>query len=248
MIASDTGPLAQEIIVDIASYPTEKIARTSHDYRPLVLGFANLGALLMSMGIPYDSPTGRDWAGAISAVMSGQGYLTSARIAEVVGPCAGYAVNEKPFLEVIAMHGQAVSGIDSKRVPKDLYDNALACWRDAYALGERAGFRNAQTTVIAPTGTIGFMMDCDTTGIEPDLALVKYKKLVGGGVIKIVNNTVPSALIKLGYSPEQVEKIVSHIDSTGTIEGAPDLKPEHLAVFDCRFPPQNDLPSIPSMR
>ncbi len=237
--ACDTVTLAQEIIVDSASYPTEKIAKNSHDFRPLGLGFANLGALLMSMGIPYDSPQGRDWAGAISAVMCGQAYLTSARIAESIGPCAGYAINEDSFLEVIQMHGRAVSGIETRRVPAPLLHAAEAVWKDAYEFGERAGFRNAQTTVIAPTGTIGFMMDCDTTGIEPDLALVKYKKLVGGGVIKIVNNTVPQALIKLGYSPEQVEAIVSHIDATGTIEGAPGLKDEHLPVFDCSFRPQN---------
>ena len=237
--ACDTVTLAQEIIVDSASYPTERIARNSHDFRPLGLGYANLGALLMSMGIPYDSPQGRDWAGAITAVMCGQAYLTSARIAEGVGPCPGYAANEESFLDVILMHGKAVSGIDSKRVPPDLFQAAVECWNNAFALGERVGFRNAQTTVIAPTGTIGFMMDCDTTGIEPDLALVKYKKLVGGGIIKIVNNTVPQALIKLGYSPEQVEMIVTHIDATGTIEGAPGLKEEHLAVFDCSFKPQN---------
>src|SRR5580658_7822155 len=180
--ACDTVTLAQEIIVDSASYPTEKIAKNSHDFRPLGLGYANLGALLMSMGIPYDSPAGRDWAAAITAVMCGQAYLTSARIAEAVGPCPGYAVNEDSFLDVILMHGKSVSGIDSKRVPDDLYKAAVDCWNDAYTLGERAGFRNAQTTVLAPTGTIGFMMDCDTTGIEPDLALVKYKKLVGGGI------------------------------------------------------------------
>jgi ribonucleoside-diphosphate reductase alpha chain len=237
--ACDTVTLAQEIIVDNASYPTEKIARNSHDFRPLGLGFANLGALLMSMGIPYDSQYGRDWAGAISAVMCGQAYLTSARIAAATGPCEGYAVNEDPFLEVIQMHKNAVNHIDGRRVPADLFQAASRVWKDAYELGERTGFRNAQTTVIAPTGTIGFMMDCDTTGIEPDLALVKYKKLVGGGVIKIVNNTVPQALIKLGYSPEQVETIVSHIDATGTIEGAPGLKDEHLPVFDCSFRPQN---------
>ncbi len=237
--ACDTVILAQEIIVDNASYPTEKIARNSRDYRPLGLGYANLGALLMSMGIPYDSPQGRDWAGAITAVMCGQAYLTSARIAEAVGACPGYAANEESFLDVILMHGKAMSGIDSKRVPDDLYQAAVECWNGAYALGERVGFRNAQTTVIAPTGTIGFMMDCDTTGVEPDLALVKYKKLVGGGIIKIVNNTVPQALIKLGYSPEQVEMIVTHIDATGTIEGAPALKDEHLPVFDCSFRPQN---------
>jgi ribonucleoside-diphosphate reductase alpha chain len=242
--ACDTVTLAQEIIVDSASYPTEKIAKNSHDFRPLGLGYANLGALLMSMGIPYDSPAGRDWAAAITAVMCGQAYLTSARIAEAVGPCPGYAVNEDSFLDVILMHGKAVSGIDSKRVPDDLFKAAVDCWNDAYALGERVGFRNAQTTVIAPTGTIGFMMDCDTTGIEPDLALVKYKKLVGGGIIKIVNNTVPQALIKLGYTPEQVEMIVTHIDSTGTIEGAPGLKDEHLPVFDCSFRPQNGKRSI----
>jgi ribonucleoside-diphosphate reductase alpha chain len=193
----------------------------------------------MSMGIPYDSPEGRDWAGAITAVMCGQAYLTSARIAESVGTCPGYAENEESFLDVILMHGKAVSAIDSKRVPADLYQAAADCWSDAYQLGQRAGFRNSQTTVIAPTGTIGFMMDCDTTGVEPDLALVKYKKLVGGGIIKIVNHTVPQALIKLGYSPEEVELIVSHIDATGTIEGAPGLKDEHLPVFDCSFRPQN---------
>jgi ribonucleoside-diphosphate reductase alpha chain len=237
--ACDTVIMAQEIIVDSASYPTEKIARNSHDFRPLGLGYANLGALLMSMGIPYDSPQGRDWAAAISAVMCGQAYLTSARIAEGVGPCPGYAENEESFLDVILMHGKAARAIDSKRVPADLHQAAELCWEDAYALGEKVGFRNAQTTVIAPTGTIGFMMDCDTTGIEPDLALVKYKKLVGGGVIKIVNNTIPQALIKLGYTPEQVEMIVTHIDATGTIEGAPGLKDEHLPVFDCSFRPQN---------
>jgi ribonucleoside-diphosphate reductase alpha chain len=237
--ACDTVTLAQEIIVDSASYPTERIARNSHDFRPLGLGFANLGALLMTLGIPYDSDRGRDWAGAISAVMSGQAYLTSARIAEAVGPCEGYAINEDSFLDVILKHNRSVNGIDSKRVPQALYDNAVKVWNDAYALGERAGFRNAQTTVIAPTGTIGFMMDCDTTGIEPDLALVKFKKLVGGGIIKIVNNTVPQALIRLGYTPEEVEAIVSHIDATGTIEGAAALKDEHLAVFDCSFRPQN---------
>jgi ribonucleoside-diphosphate reductase alpha chain len=193
----------------------------------------------MSMGVPYDSDQGRDWGAAITAVMCGQAYLTSSRIAASTGPCPGYGVNEESFLEVIRMHFEATSGIDSRRVPQPLYEAAVACWRDAYETGKIYGFRNSQTTVIAPTGTIGFMMDCDTTGIEPDLALVKYKKLVGGGVIKIVNNTVPQALIKLGYNPEQVEAIVSHIDSTGTIEGAPGLKPEHLPIFDCSFRPQN---------
>jgi ribonucleoside-diphosphate reductase alpha chain len=245
--AVDTVILAQEIIVDNASYPTEKIAKNSHDFRPLGLGFANLGALLMSLGIPYDSDAGRDYAGAITAIMCGQSYLTSARIAEAVGTCAGYAENEEPFLDVVRMHWNAVSGIDGKRVPPGMFKAAEECWRQAYELGARTGYRNAQTTVIAPTGTIGFMMDCDTTGIEPDLALVKYKKLVGGGVIKIVNNTVPQALIKLGYTPEQTELIVTHIDSTGTIEGAPELDPDHLAVFDCSFRPQNGVRSIHHM-
>ena len=237
--AVDTVILAQEIIVDNASYPTEKIAKNSHDFRPLGLGYANLGAMLMSLGLSYDSDAGRDFAAAITAIMCGQSYLTSARIAEGVGPCPGYAENETSFLDVIRMHWNAVNGIDSKRVQPAMFQAADECWRKALELGSRTGFRNAQTTVLAPTGTIGFMMDCDTTGIEPDLALVKYKKLVGGGVIKIVNNTVPQALIKLGYTPEQTEAIVSHIDSTGTIEGAPNLKPEHLAVFDCSFRPQN---------
>jgi ribonucleoside-diphosphate reductase alpha chain len=246
--AVDTVIMAQEIIVDNASYPTEKIARNSHDFRPLGLGFANLGALLMSMGIPYDSSEGRDWAGAISAVMCGQAYLTSARIsADSTGPCPGYSGNHNSFVEVIRMHGEAVSRIDSRRVPAALFRAAEEVWQQAYELGKKTGFRNSQTTVIAPTGTIGFMMDCDTTGIEPDLALVKYKKLVGGGVIKIVNNTVPQALIKLGYSPEQVDKIVSHIDATGTIEGAPGLKDEHLPVFDCSFRPQNGVRFIHHM-
>jgi ribonucleoside-diphosphate reductase alpha chain len=237
--AVDTVIVAQEILVDNASYPTEKIAKNSHDFRPLGLGYANLGALLMSLGMPYDSDLGRDFAASITAIMCGQTYLTSARLAEAVGPCPGYPENEESFLEVIRMHWNAVNGIDSKQVPARMFKAAEECWRHAYELGCRTGFRNAQTTVLAPTGTIGFMMDCDTTGVEPDLALVKYKKLVGGGVIKIVNNTVPQALIKLGYTPEQTEQIVAHIDSTGTIEGAPHIKPEHLPVFDCSFRPQN---------
>ncbi len=243
--AVDTVTIAQEIIVDNAAYPTEKIAQNSHDFRPLGLGYANLGALLMWMGIPYDSDHGRDWAAALTAIMCGQSYLTSARIAEgSTGPCAGYAVNEEPFLNVIRMHRDATSRIDSHRVPMEVYENARSVWDEALELGREAGFRNAQTTVLAPTGTIGFMMDCDTTGVEPDLALVKYKKLVGGGLIKIVNNTVPAALSKLGYKTDQVNAIVDHIDSSGTIEGAPHLKPEHLAAFDCSFRPQNGTRSI----
>jgi len=242
--AVDTLILAQEIIVDNASYPTEKIGGNSHRFRPLGLGYANLGALLMSMGVPYDSDQGRDMAAGVTAVMCGQAYLTSSRVAEAVGPFAGYRENEQPFLEVIRMHRDAVDRVRRTNIPLALHEGARECWDEAYQSGQRHGYRNAQVTVIAPTGTIGFMMDCDTTGIEPDLALVKFKKLVGGGVIKIVNNTVPQALIKLGYSSAQAEKIVSHIDSTGTIEGAPELKPEHLAVFDCSFRPQNVARSI----
>ncbi len=242
--AVDTMIVAQEIIVDNASYPTQRIAENSHNFRPLGLGFANLGALLMSMGMPYDSDQGRDYAAAITAAMCGQAYLTSSRIAAAMQPFTGYAANEQPFLEVIRMHRDAAARINHHHIPTALHQGALRCWEDAYESGRQHGYRNAQVTVIAPTGTIGFMMDCDTTGIEPDLALIKYKKLVGGGVIKIVNNTVPQALIKLGYSPQQVEQIVTHIDSTGTIEGAPHLKPEHLAVFDCSFRPQNGTRSI----
>jgi ribonucleoside-diphosphate reductase alpha chain len=237
--AVDTSIVAQEILVDNASYPTDRIAQNSHDYRPLGLGYANLGALLMAMGVPYDSDQGRDFSAAITAVMCGQAYLTSARIAESAGPFPGYSANEPSFLDVVRMHRESVNRIDSRRVPNALYEGAKKSWDDAYAKGKISGYRNAQVTVIAPTGTIGFMMDCDTTGIEPDLALIKYKKLVGGGVIKIVNNTVPQALIKLGYTPEQTEQIVQHIDATGTIEGAPFIKPEHLPVFDCSFRPQN---------
>src|ERR1700691_935404 len=187
----------------------------------------------MSFGIPYDSDRGRDYGGAISAIMCAQAYLTSAQIAEAVGPFPGYQKNEEPFLEVIRMHRDSVHGINHRNIPSDLYHGAKKCWEEAYELGKQSGFRNGQVTVIAPTGTIGFMMDCDTTGIEPDLALVKYKKLVGGGVIKIVNNTVPAALMKLGYSPEETSQIVSYVDRNGKIEGAPGFKTEHLPIFDC---------------
>ena len=225
--------------MDNASYPTEEIARNSRNFRPLGLGFANLGALLMSLGLPYDSNQGRAWAAAITAIMCGQAYLTSARIAEGAGPFPEYSVNEDSMLEVIRMHGEAVNSIDSKLVPPEVLKSAKMCWEDALKKGRGNGFRNAQVTVIAPTGTIGFMMDCDTTGIEPELALVKHKKLVGGGAIKIVNNTVPKALIKQGYSAKEVEAIIKYIDATGTAEGAPHLKEEHLAVFDTSFRPRN---------
>ncbi len=242
--AVDTLIVAQEILVDNASYPTGRIAQNSHDYRPLGLGFANLGALLMSMGVAYDSDAGRAIAGAITSTMCGQAYLTSARIAEVTGGFPGYEKNREPFLEVIRMHRDASRKIDGALIEEPLWQGAQRCWDGAYEMGRRHGYRNGQVTVIAPTGTIGFMMDCDTTGVEPELALIKYKKLVGGGVIKIVNNTVEQSLLKIGYSPESASEIVSHIDSTGTIEGAEHIKQEHLPIFDCSFRPQNGERSI----
>ena len=231
--------LAQEILVDNAAYPTARIAENSHDYRPLGLGFANLGALLMSMGVPYDSDRGRAIAGAITANMCGQAYLTSAQIAEVKGAFAGFDRNREHFLDVIHMHRSASRQIGRDGVQADLRDSAESVWDEALALGSEVGYRNGQVTVIAPTGTIGFMMDCDTTGIEPELALVKYKKLVGGGVIKIVNHSVSEALARIGYGPDLVNVVVNHIDSTETIEGAPGLRDEHLPIFDCSFKAQN---------
>ncbi|AMY12185.1 Vitamin B12-dependent ribonucleotide reductase [Luteitalea pratensis] len=227
---------AQEIIVDNASYPTKPIERNSHAYRPLGLGYANLGALLMSRGLPYDSDGGRDMAAAITAVMTGEAYAQSARVArDHGGPFEGYEKNREPFLRVMRKHRNAIKAIDRTNVPKDLFDGARAAWDDAVDIGEQHGFRNAQATVLAPTGTIGFMMDCDTTGVEPDIALVKYKKLVGGGLMKIVNGTVPMALDKLGYSAQQIKEIVAYIDEHETIEGAPHITTDDLPVFDCAF-------------
>jgi len=261
---------AMEILVDNSGYPTEAIARNSHDYRPLGLGYANLGAMLMAFGLPYDSAAGRDLAASLTAITCGQAYLQSAIIAANCPPvasatpltatverqggaCPGYYVNREPFLDVIRMHRAEVNNIGKSRASGEpfnvpqldaLIDSSRECWDMALIYGERYGYRNSQTTVLAPTGTIGFMMDCDTTGIEPDLALVKYKKLVGGGMIKIVNNTVPAALFKLGYDNDEVNAIVSYIDATGTIEGAPGIKPEHLSVFDCSFKPAKGTRSI----
>ncbi len=235
---------AMEIIIDNASYPTEKITRNSHDFRPLGLGYANLGALLMASGVPYDSDKGRDLAGAITALLTGQAYLTSARIAEVTGPFPGSSPNRDSMLGVISMHRDALRGVNTRNVPPALLAAAQDAWDRALAEGKKHGYRNAQASVIAPTGTIAFMMDCHTTGIEPDLALVKYKRLVGGGVIKIVNNTVPMALQRLGYPPGQVSDIVDHIDRTGTIEAAPHLKEEHLPVFDCSLKPASGTRAI----
>src|SRR5207253_10088866 len=259
--------------VDNAGYPTEMIGKNSHDYRPLGLGYANLGALLMAAGLPYDSDAGRDYAACVTAIMCGEAYLQSSRIAELCEPlvpateptqknlsetnlgsnvmpgaaCPGWYINREPFLDVIRMHRASVNNINKTNVPSALFEGSKACWDEALASGEKHGYRNSQVTVLAPTGTIGFFMDCDTTGIEPDLALVKYKKLVGGGMIKIVNNTVPTALFKLGYTHDQTDAIVSYIDATGTIEGAPLIKDDHLAVFDCSFKPAKGTRSIAYM-
>ena len=329
--ACDIIITAQEILVDNSGYPTEAIGKNSHDYRPLGLGYANLGALLMAAGLPYDSDAGRDYAACVTAIMCGEAYLQSSKIAELCQPlapatdvvrrelgydrkeltqaevamlssrgglksdegpavrpesedpssprqtadpspaarddnsstargfsdnrqlttdssrgaaCPGWYINREPFLDVIRMHRASVNNINKTNVPAALYEASKDCWDEALKHGEKFGYRNSQVTVLAPTGTIGFMMDCDTTGIEPDLALVKYKKLVGGGMIKIVNNTVPSALFKLGYTSDQTNAIVSYIDATGTIEGAPAIKEEHLPVFDCSFKPSKGTRSI----
>ncbi len=230
---------AQEIIVSNSSYPTEKIRQNAFDYRQLGLGYSNLGALLMSLGIPYNSDEGRAWASALSAIMTGHAYATSADIAARMGPFAGYERNREPMLAVIEKHRTEAYGIDEAELPTPLLAAARTAWDEALERGRQHGYRNAQASVIAPTGTISFMMDCDTTGIEPDIALIKYKTLVGGGLMKIVNNTVPRALRRLGYDEGQGEVILAHIDATGGIEGAPGLRPEHLPVFDCAFKPQN---------
>jgi ribonucleoside-diphosphate reductase alpha chain len=286
--AVDVIITAQEILVDNAGYPTEMIGKNSHDYRPLGLGYANLGALLMAAGLPYDSDAGRDYAACVTAIMCGQAYLQSSRVAELCEPlgpttstvqtrlgvtkaedmpgaaCPGFYLNREPFLDVIRMHRASVNNIgvnngtatilnrSAERSSAaaqlvELIEASKQTWDEALANGEKHGYRNSQVTVLAPTGTIGFFMDCDTTGIEPDLALIKYKKLVGGGMIKIVNNTVPSALFKLGYTHEQADAIVSYVDATGTIEGAPHIKDEHLAVFDCSFKPAKGTRSIQYM-
>ena len=235
---------AQEILVGNAGYPTPAIEKNSHDFRPLGLGYANLGALLMARGLPYDSDEGRNYAAAISALMSGRAYAASSRIAKRLGPFKGYSVNEKPFLNVIDMHRAHAYKIPIEGVSEELLKAALKSWDDPLSLGERFGFKNAQISVIAPTGTIAFMMDCDTTGIEPDIALIKYKWLVGGGVIKIVNNTVPEALTKLGYSKTEAGEILKYLEDHDTIEGAPHLKQDHLPVFDCAFKPAKGTRSI----
>jgi ribonucleoside-diphosphate reductase alpha chain len=224
---------AQEIIVGNADYPTDKIAENSRRFRELGIGYANLGALLMAQGLPYDSDRGRAWAAAITALMTGHAYATSARTAARMGPFAGYHENVEPMLNVLRMHRDAVADIDEEAVPTDLLSAAQEAWDSAVELGEEYGVRNSQASVLAPTGTIGLLMDCDTTGVEPDLGLVKTKKLVGGGTMSIVNQTVPRALTRLGYSPDQVDEIIAYIDEHKTILGAPYLAAEHLPVFAC---------------
>ena len=237
----------QEILVSNASYPTPAIARNSEALRPLGLGYANLGALLMSMGLAYDSDEGRRFAGAITAIMTGRAFAQSARMAQVKGPFSEFTKNREPMLRVMEKHRQAAHQLSTSPESAEVVDAARETWDDAVKLGRAHGYRNAQATVLAPTGTIGLMMDCDTTGIEPDLALVKYKKLVGGGLLKIVNNTVPAALRKLGYNEHEVKEIVIFIDENDTIEGAPHLAEEHLKVFDCAFKPVNGSRSIAPM-
>jgi ribonucleoside-diphosphate reductase alpha chain len=236
---------AQEILVDNASYPTPRIEENSHKFRPLGLGYANLGALLMSRGLAYDSQDGRAFAAALTAIMHGEAYRQSSVIArDHGGPFLEYDVNREPFLRVIGKHRDAAYQLDESAVPQDVLAAARQVFDEALELGEQNGYRNAQVTVLAPTGTIAFMMDCDTTGIEPDIALIKYKKLVGEGFLKIVNQTVPQALRKLGYGPDEVEAILAYVNEQETIEGAPGLKPEHLSVFDCAFKPVNGERSI----
>ncbi len=225
--------LAQEILVGNADYPTEPIGETSRKFRQLGIGYANIGALLMSEGLPYDSDGGRALAGAITALMTGEAYATSARIAARMGPFAGYADNKEHMDRVLEMHRSEVSAIDAGLVPVELLEEAQRSWDKACELGKAVGVRNSQASVLAPTGTIGLMMDCDTTGVEPDLGLIKMKQLVGGGTMTIVNHTVPRALRKLGYTPSQIEEIETYIDTEKTILGAPHLKAEHVAVFAC---------------
>ena len=242
--AVDVMILAQDILVDNSSYPTPEVTANAHAFRELGLGYANLGALLMSLGLPYDSDAGRAYAAAITSLMSGEGYLQSARIAEAANPFAGFAVNRQPMLRVLNKHRSHSYKIPSSLVPLDLLTAARGVWDLACEEAEKHGVRNSQISVLAPTGTIAFMMDCDTTGVEPDIALIKYKKLVGGGLFKIVNNTVPRAIRRLGYDSKEVQEIVEYIDEHETIEGAPYLKDEHLPVFDCAFKPANGSRTI----
>jgi ribonucleoside-diphosphate reductase alpha chain len=245
--AVDVTFTGQEILVSNASYPTPVIGKNSEALRPLGLGYANIGALLMSMGLAYDSDEGRRFAGAITAIMTGRAFAQSARMAQVKGPFSEYGKNREPMLHVMEKHRAAAHQLTTSPEAAQVVQAARDSWDEAVKLGRAHGYRNAQATVLAPTGTIGLMMDCDTTGIEPDLALVKYKKLVGGGLLKIVNTTVPAALRKLGYDEIKVKEIVEYIDENDTIEGAPHLQDEHLKVFDCAFKPVKGTRSIAPM-
>lgn len=242
--AVDITILAQDIIVDNSSYPTAEIERNARRYRQLGLGYANLGALLMSLGLPYDSDAGREYAAAVTALMCGEAYLQSCRIAEAMGPFEGYAADREGMLRVLRKHASYAHRLNPSYVPLELLSAARQAWDDVLERSEHTGVRNSQVTVLAPTGTIAFMMDCDTTGVEPDIALVKYKKLVGGGMLKIVNSTVPRALKRLGYESQEIQQIVEYIDQHDTIEGAPGLREEHLPVFDCAFKPARGSRSI----
>ncbi len=236
--------IAQDIVIDHASYPSERICRNSHDYRPLGLGYANLGALLMSLGKPYDSDGGRATAAAITAILTATAYATSAELAGQLGSFRMFYKNRRAMNRVMKKHRVAVDDIDPEHCPEELLGAAAKAWDDAVAAGGTSGYRNAQATVLAPTGTIGFMMDCDTTGIEPDIALVKYKNLSGGGMFKIVNRSVPLALERLGYSKEQISDIIDFINENDSIEEAPHIKEGHLKVFDCAFKPPKGSRSI----
>ncbi|MGB2821712.1 MAG: vitamin B12-dependent ribonucleotide reductase [Phycisphaerae bacterium] len=231
--------IAQEVLVDHCSYPGKRICRNSHDFRALGLGYANIGSLIMSLGMPYDSDGGRAYGAAVTAIMTATAYKTSSELASRLGAFPQYRKNRKHVLTVVKMHREAAGGILEEFCPAELRRHAIDCWDEAVAAADVLGCRNAQVTVLAPTGTIAFMMDCDTTGIEPDIALVKYKTLAGGGMFKIVNQTIPLALEQLGYSREQISAIVGHIDDHDTIESALHLKDEHLPVFDCAFRPAN---------
>ena len=235
---------AMEIIVDNSSYPREIITQNSHLFRTLGLGYANLGAFLMSRGLPYDSNEGRAIAGAVTALMTGKAYLTSTELAEAMGAFEEFEKNRELMLRVIQKHRTAAYDLNEDYIPEDLFNSARHIWDEAYQKGKIYGFRNAQVSVLAPTGTIAFMMDCDTTGVEPDIALVKYKKLVGGGLLKMVNHTVEKALYNLDYNDTEIKEIIQYIDKHDTIEGASMLKEEHLPVFDCAFKPLNGSRSI----
>lgn len=243
----DVMIVAQDILVDNASYPFDEVAKCAHEYRQLGLGYANLGAFLMSKGLPYDSDEGRQWASVLTSLMTSQAYASSARIAQGLEPFEGYEKNREPMLRVIRKHRDALSAMHLSHVPSVLCEKAAELWQTALDRGEEHGYRNAQATVLAPTGTISFMMDCDTTGIEPDIALVKYKKLVGGGMLKLVNNSVARGLKELDYSEDEIREIIAFIEEHDTIEGAPGLDEKHLPVFDCAFRPVNGARSISYM-